>query len=161
MFCDHFETSRRGKPRRSQLSRDRRYDGSRASRLDRDINGQRARYEETYSIAAKVSRSAKRRLFTAGPVLVALIVVGAVRSSAQIDGYSKASADSIVKLPPQSSVDAGEDRTRGYAPGLLLEGMHAGWYDSANGEYFRYEQGVLDAYLESAPSRDTIDAQDS
>jgi unsaturated rhamnogalacturonyl hydrolase len=45
--------------------------------------------------------------------------------------------------------------------GLLLEGMHAAWYNSANGAYFSYEKKALDAYLQRAGKPDAITLQDS
>lgn len=45
--------------------------------------------------------------------------------------------------------------------GLLLEGMHAAWYNSANGAYFNFEQKALNAWLQHGGADTALTSRDS
>ena len=70
-------------------------------------------------------------------------------------------AQTILERQPDLQLTTGSQQFRGEDPGLLLEGMQAAWYNSANGEYFRYEKKAVDAYLKASEGKADEDAVDT
>lgn len=122
------------------------------------MSGQKAVIEIELSSQREVSISIRNPAwprFAIGLVLISIALCTSVSSAAQTHAYSTPIAEQIVKQP----LAAGSAHNT--PSGLLLQAMHAAWYNSANGAYFVYEKKALDAYLEAANAQDAISPQDS
>lgn len=122
------------------------------------MNGQQAVLKMKMSSQRKSSISLRSPVwprFTTALALVATGLCTSVESTAQTPAYSTPIAEQILKQLPETDSASNGQR------GLLLEGMHAAWYNSANGAYFNYEKKALDTYLQGAGKQDSITLQDS
>lgn len=110
-----------------------------------------ARQSECARIRVPISR---RRVRHGLPVFF-LVVGGAFAAcGAQAPSMAERAANALIANYPAgqfaSSPAAEEDRFIG--AGLALAGMNAAWYNTANGDYFRYAKAVADAYIDADAS---------
>jgi unsaturated rhamnogalacturonyl hydrolase len=80
---------------------------------------------------------------------VTTILCASLPALSQSTQWSARTANTIIQHNP---VDQAGVRTEGAwdeETGRQLEGLEALWYDSANGDYFRYGKSVVDRYLDS------------
>jgi unsaturated rhamnogalacturonyl hydrolase len=81
-------------------------------------------------------------------VLAAVLFSATLLSCAQGSPWSVRVANALIARTSDSEPGSPVD----LKVGLELEGLNAAWYNTANGEYFRYARKVVDAYLDAHPS---------
>jgi unsaturated rhamnogalacturonyl hydrolase len=69
---------------------------------------------------------------------------------AQTPGLSERIANSLLQHHSERSSSTGQ--TWDEETGTRLEGLEAEWYNTANGDYFRYAKQTVDSYLDAHPS---------
>jgi unsaturated rhamnogalacturonyl hydrolase len=79
--------------------------------------------------------------------VIALYIGVAIPSCAQSATWSERAANAILQLNPVNETGARPANAWGEETGLQLEGLDAVWYNTANGDYFRYGKGKVDEYL--------------
>ena len=89
------------------------------------------------------SRSSTRRRLL---VLVFLLAATTIVLWAQETPWSARVASAVIAGQP-----AGES-ANSWGSGLELEGIDAAWYNTADGDYFRYVRRTVDAYLDAHPA---------
>ena len=79
--------------------------------------------------------------------VLALSLFASIPSCAQPTTWAERVAKTIIQLHPVNETETGPVNAWGEETGLQLEGLDAIWYNTANGEYFRYGRGRADEYL--------------
>jgi unsaturated rhamnogalacturonyl hydrolase len=92
----------------------------------------------------RAGRSRLRRFV----VLLAAVFCATGFCCAQPPSWSARVADALIARSPGAEAGGSADLKLG----LELEGLDAAWYNTANGEYFRYIRRVVDANLEAHPT---------
>ena len=72
--------------------------------------------------------------------IIAILVFGMLRSSGQRFTWSERMADAVLLRPAEGREAAQWDE----GTGSVLGGMDAAWYNTANGDYFRYVKRIVD-----------------
>jgi unsaturated rhamnogalacturonyl hydrolase len=80
-------------------------------------------------------------------VVIAIYIGVAIPSCAQSATWSERVANTILQLNPVNETGARPANAWGEETGLQLEGLDAVWYNTANGDYFRYGKGRVDEFL--------------
>jgi len=102
----------------------------------------------------RLSRSAPQRAFCLQAV-TALFLSAAIPSCAQSATGAERIAKTIIRLNPVNETETRPANAWDDETGLQLEGLNAAWYNTANGDYFRYIEGTIDKYLSAGESNAT------
>lgn len=93
-----------------------------------------------------LAQISKRRL---SPLLLAVILL-ASNFALHAQSWSQRAANTAIALWPNASSSQGESASlQGNGLALLLNGVDAEWYNTANGRYYRYEKQKIDTLLAS------------
>jgi unsaturated rhamnogalacturonyl hydrolase len=80
---------------------------------------------------------------------VATVLCASLPAFSQSTQWSARIANTIVQHNPVGQASVRTEGAWDEETGRQLEGLEALWYDSANGDYFRYGKSVVDQYLDS------------
>ena len=80
---------------------------------------------------------------------VATLLCASLPASSQSTQWPVRIANTIIQHNPADKTGTRSTSVWDEATGRQLEGLDALWYDSANGDYFRYGKSVVDQYLDS------------
>jgi unsaturated rhamnogalacturonyl hydrolase len=94
----------------------------------------------------RLPRRVRRRSLCLQTV-IALVLYSALPCYAQTTPWSERVANAIIRLNPVNETEARPVNAWDEETGLQLEGLDAVWYNTANGDYFRYGKGKVDEYL--------------
>lgn len=75
-------------------------------------------------------------------ITLGLFLCAVTLSNAQSTSLSEQIANTMIQSNPVGKVGAWDAET-----GMRLQGLDSLWYNTANGDYFRYEKSVVDGYL--------------
>jgi unsaturated rhamnogalacturonyl hydrolase len=118
------------------------------------VHGTPMKSLETSSLAAAKRISEPRRLtLTSLSALIAVFFGATAASSAQSASWTVRVANAIAAQDAQNtaaSLDQGTD--------LQFQGLDAAWYNTANGDYFRFAQKAVDGYLDANSSEPKTNA---
>ena len=101
-------------------------------------------------------RTVLRSILTGG--LLAAICCSGPTASAQTLPFSQRIANQAIDRWPEGRLQPGLKSRWNYDLGVLLNGMDATWYDTANKRYFQYVKNSIDALVTSSGSIPTYDA---
>jgi unsaturated rhamnogalacturonyl hydrolase len=95
------------------------------------------------------NRSRSRNLCHRGAYLLPIVfcALGALPSCAQTIPWSERVANATIQRRLDGQLASPSLRHWNEETGFLLEGMDAAWYNTASGDYFRYVEETVDAYL--------------
>ena len=102
----------------------------------------------------RLPRRVRRRSLCLQTV-IALVLYSALPCYAQSTPWSERVANAIIRLNPVNETEARPVNAWDDETGLQLEGLDAVWYNTANGDYFRYGKGKVDEYLRVNEPRDS------
>ena len=107
---------------------------------------------ETHRTPRGSFRSSRgRRIQARVQGLAAVVFFAAFHGFAQTVPWSVRTADTLIAHASQSG-DQGSAKEGPNETGLELEGLSAAWYNTANGDYFRFVRKTVDAYLDAHSS---------
>jgi len=87
--------------------------------------------------------------------VIALFLYAAIPSCGQSNSWAERIANTIIQFNPVNETRARLEIAWDDDAGLQLEGLGAAWYNTANGDYFRYGKGRVDEYLNVIEPRDS------
>ena len=92
-----------------------------------------------------------------------LAIAGSIAAGAQVPGqpFSQRMANATIERWPKGRFSGPEKPWQwNYELGTLLEGMDAGWYDTADGRYYRYIKDAIDPFITPEGAISTYEQQE-